>query len=250
MAHVLQSKNNGIAVITLKRGKVNALNEQVVAELDHAFDGLADDPAVQTCILTGHGSFFSFGFDVPGFMSHTEEAFSAFLERFTRFYTKLFTFPKPVVAALNGHTIAGGCMLAIACDRRIAAEGRGRIALNEVSFGASVFAGSVAMLQACVGQHNAEQILFSGAMLSPDEALDIGLVDQVVSPADLIPAAEALSTDLTRGDGTAFAVIKRLLREPIAEGMRRREPDSIREFVDIWYSESTRRRLLDIKIRD
>jgi enoyl-CoA hydratase/carnithine racemase len=250
MTHVVQSLNSRIAVVTLKRGKVNALNEEVVAELDQTFDGIADDPAVQACILTGHGSFFSFGFDVPGFMKHTRAEFSAFLDGFTGFYTKLFTFPKPVVAALNGHTVAGGCMLAIACDRRIVAEGRGKIALNEVSFGASVFAGCVAMLQACVGHHNAEQILFTGAMLGPTEALDLGLVERVVSPAELIPAAEALATDLAGGDATAFTSIKRLLREPIAEQMRRREADSIREFVDIWYSEPMRQRLREIKIRD
>jgi len=250
MTHVVRSLDSGIAVVALKRGKVNALNEDVVAELDQAFDGIAGDPAVRACILTGHGPFFSFGFDVPGFMDHTQEAFSAFLEGFTDFYTKLFTFPKPVVAALNGHTVAGGCMLAIACDRRIVAEGRGRIALNEVTFGASVFAGCVAMLQACAGHHNAEQILFSGAMLGPAEALDLGLVDQVVPAAELIPAAEALATDLARGDATAFASIKGLLRQPIAERMRRREADSIREFVDIWYSEAMRGRLREIRIRD
>ncbi len=250
MAHLVQSTNNGIAVVALKRGKVNALNEQVIAELDQAFDSLAADPAAQACVLTGHESFFSFGFDVPGFMDHSRDAFSAFLERFTDLYTKLFTFPKPVVAALNGHTVAGGCMLAIACDRRIATEGRSRIALNEVAFGSSVFAGSAAMLQACVGQHNAEQILFSGAMLSPDQALDLGLVDRVVSPADLMPTAEGLADELARGDATAFASIKMLVRRPIAGEMRRREPESIREFVDIWYSEPTRRRLREIRIHD
>jgi len=250
MTHVVRSVNSGIAVVALKRGKVNALNDEVVAELDRTFDAIANDPEVQACILTGHGSFFSFGFDVPGFMDHTREDFAAFLERFTDFYTKLFTFPKPVVAALNGHTVAGGCMLALACDRRIVAEGRGRIALNEVTFGASVFAGCVAMLQTCVGRHNAERILFSGAMLGPAEALELGLVDRVVSPAELIPAAEALAGDLAGGDATAFASIKKLVREPIAEQMRRREADSIREFVDIWYSEAMRHRLREIRIRD
>ena len=86
-------------------------------------------------------------------------------------------------------------------------------------------------------------------MLDPAQALALGLVDEVVPPADLLARAEASAGELMRGDPVAFGSIKRLLRVPIAERMRRREPDSIREFTDLWYTDSMRRRLAEIEIR-
>jgi len=154
-----------------------------------------------------------------------------------------------VVAALNGHAIAGGCMLALACDRRLMAEGKGRIGLNEVTFGSSVFAGSVAMLKACVGQRNAERVLFSGAMFDGDAALELGLVDRLAPADSLLALALEEARSLSEGDRAAFAEIKRLVRGPVAEAIRAREADSIREFVRIWYSDSTREKLKGVDIR-
>lgn len=162
---------------------------------------------------------------------------------------ELFVFPKPLVAALNGHTIAGGCMLALACDRRLMARERGKISLNEITFGASVFAGSVEMLTSLVGRTNAEVILFSGAMFDAAGAHELGLVDQVLPAQELLPSARAACQTLAAADSVVFRSIKRLIRGPIAERMRVREPESIREFVKIWYSESTRRQLEGIQIR-
>ncbi len=107
------STNGGIAEVRLKRGKVNALNEQVVEEIHGCFQRLAADPDIGAVIFIGDGPFFSFGFDIPEFLSYSKESFSRFLNRFTNLYTYLFTYPKPLVAALNGHAIAGGCMLAL-----------------------------------------------------------------------------------------------------------------------------------------
>jgi enoyl-CoA hydratase len=155
-----------------------------------------------------------------------------------------------VVAAVNGHAIAGGCMIATACDRRLMVSGKAKIALNEITFGASVLAGSVEMLKACVGHRQAETILYSGAMYGADGALTLGLVDRVADSDDLLEVALGEAQELARGDAVAFRSIKSLLREPVAEAMRAREADSIREFVDIWYSDATRRKLAKMKIRD
>jgi enoyl-CoA hydratase len=154
-----------------------------------------------------------------------------------------------VVAALNGHTIAGGCMIALACDRRLMAEGKGKISLNEVSFGASVFAGCVEMLRNITGNRTAEKILLSGDMYSPEQALRLGLVDRVCPPGELREAAVQEARDMAARDGTAFESIKKLIREPVAGRMRSGEEASIREFADIWYSEATWKRLEKIEIR-
>lgn len=249
MPHVSVCIDGEVAVLVLSRGKVNALDEPTIGELEDHFRKLETDEAVRAVIFSGEGKFFSFGFDIPGFLGYSKPDFSRFLTKFTDLYTYLFTYPKPVVAALNGHAVAGGLMLALACDRRIMAEGTGKVALNELSFGSSVFAGSVEMLRFAIGNRNAEEVLYTGAMFPPEEALRLGLVD-VVCPGEVLKGnAVAAARELGGKSPPAFRSIKGLLRGPVAEEMRRRESASIGEFVDIWYSEATWRNLQAIRIR-
>src|SRR5262245_32773085 len=114
----------GVATVTLARGKVNALDEATVDDLRAAFRRLTADDAVRAVVLTGSGSFFSFGWDVPALYAYPKEAFRQFVTKFTDLYAELYLHPRPLVAALNGHTVAGGCMLAIACDLRLMVSGK------------------------------------------------------------------------------------------------------------------------------
>ncbi len=242
------SGDEAVTTLTLSRGKVNALNEPLVEELTQCLQELENDRQVRSIILTGSGKFFSFGFDIPEFLDYSPESFAVFLRKFTSLYTYIFLFPKPVVAALNGHTIAGGCMLAAACDYRLMVAGKAKISLNEVEFGSSVFAGSVEILKYCVGERNAELMLGSGAMYPAEEAHRLGLVDQVASEDNLMNEARSMARDLAEKDSVAFGSIKGLLRRPVAEHIAAREEQSIREFIDIWHSESNRGQLKEIKI--
>jgi enoyl-CoA hydratase/carnithine racemase len=238
-----------IATVVLRRGKVNALDEAMVEALHETFRALERDGAVEAVVLTGHGSFFSFGFDIPALLAYSQDAFRRYLAKFTGLYTYLYLFPKPIVASLNGHTIAGGCMLALACDFRLMARGRAKISLNEITFGSSVFAGSVEMLRALVGQRRAEAVLLGGALYPAEEALDLGLVDEISPPEELGARALALARGYAEKDGAAFRGLKALLRRPVAERMVEREERSIREFTELWYSAATRERLKGITIR-
>ena len=248
MSFVHVSKDGEIATVTLSRGKVNALNEPMVEEITKSFADLATDNEVRSIIFTGSGKFFSFGFDVPEFLNYSKSDFIRFFEKFTNLYTYLFLFPKPIVAALNGHAIAGGCMLATACDLRLMVTGKAKISLNEITFGAPVPAGSVEMLRYCVGTSNAQSILYSGAMYSAEEAFQLGLVDQVSTEDNLAEDARNIAQELAQKDSFAFRSIKHLLRKPVAEEMIKREKNAILEFVDIWYSEQTRENLKEIGI--
>jgi 3,2-trans-enoyl-CoA isomerase len=248
MSSVHVSKTGEIATVTLARGKVNALNEPMFREIRTSFQDLEKSDEVRAVILTGRGKFFSFGFDIPELLSYSKDDFIRYLTKFASFCSYLFLFPKPVIAALNGHTIAGGCMLANACDCRIMVSEKAKIALNEITFGASVFAGSVAILKFCVGSRNAATILYSGAMYSPDEAARLGLVDQIVLAENLMQTAEKAAVDFASKSAAAFSSIKGLLRRPVAAEMAKREQDSLHEFADIWYSERTWENLKDIKI--
>ncbi len=238
-----------IARLTLGRGKVNALNPAVVAELRERLRFASSESSVRAVVLTGSGKFFSFGFDIPEFLSYSREEFTRYLRDFTDLCTELFVFPKPLVGAINGHAIAGGCMLALGCDVRVMTQGPARISLNEIGFGSSVFAGSVAMLKFAVGAARASEMLYSGAMYSAAEASALGLIHEVVDEAGLSTRAEEIARTLAGKDSRAFASIKRLLRRPVAEEITRREMASIVEFVDIWYSEPTWSNLRGITIR-
>ena len=248
MSFIHVSKDGEIATVILSRGKVNALNEPMVEELTKALEDLAIDNEVKSIIFTGSGKFFSFGFDVPEFLRYSKSDFISYLEKFTNLYTNIFQFPKPVIAALNGHTIAGGCMLATACDFRLMVTGKAKISLNEITFGSAVLAGSVEMLRYCVGSRNAQSILYNGAMYSAEEAFQLGLVDQVSSENVLTEDAKKVAQELAQKDSLAFRGIKHLLRKPAAEQMIKREKHAIFEFVDIWYSEQTWQNLKAIKI--
>lgn len=241
-------KSGGVATLTLSRGKVNALNGPVVDELRAALEALEGEPGVRAVVLTGAGKFFSFGFDIPEFLSHTREQFADYVTRFTDLYTYLFLYPKPVVAAINGHAVAGGCMIVLACDRRVMIGGRAKISLNEIGFGSTVFAGSVEMLRFWVGGAAAAAVLYSGAMYSAAEAERLGLVDEVADGEGLTDAAARAASELAAKPAPAFASMKSLLRKPVADEMRRREAESVEEFVEIWYSEATRANLQTIKI--
>ncbi|HET9035066.1 MAG TPA: enoyl-CoA hydratase/isomerase family protein [Myxococcaceae bacterium] len=249
MTFVNMEFRDGLATVRLQRGKVNALNEQVVDELSGCFRELEADPGVGGILLTGTGKFFSFGFDIPEFLDAPKEDFYRYLRKFTGLYRELFVHPRPVVAALNGHTVAGGCMLASACDVRVMVKEHARIGLNEIGFRSSVFAGSVELLRFWVGSRRAQEVLYGGALYTAEQALALGLIDAVVPEGALLAEAKGRLLELAGKSSEAFRSVKRLLRQPVAEEMQRREDASIREFVEIWYSMETRAELEKIQIR-
>jgi Delta3-Delta2-enoyl-CoA isomerase len=249
MSHLRIEVNDAIAVIAIERGKVNAMNSEVVNELSMAFRALEVDEAVTAIILTGRNKFFSFGFDIPEFVEYSKERFTDFVVNFTNLYSYLFVYPKPVIAALNGHAVAGGCMLALACDHRLMVSGRAKISLNEIGFGSSVFAGATEMLRFQIGSRGASEVLYSGAMYEADEAKRMGLIDSVVEEARLMEDSFEAARLLAAKHAPAFRSIKRLLRGQIAERFQAIELSSIKEFVDIWYSEETWQNLLKVQIR-
>jgi enoyl-CoA hydratase/carnithine racemase len=249
MDFVNTTKDNNLAIVRLERGKVHALNDQVVEELHETFNNLVNDDTVKAVILTGTGKFFSFGFDIPGFMDHTPDEFTRFVTRFTDLATYMFLYPRPIIAAINGHAIAGGCILTLTADYRIMIAGKAKISLNEITFGSSIFAGSVEMLKASVGHRNAERILITGDMYSAEEAHEMGLVDQVTSDDKLMDDAKAIALKYSKKEKPAYVSLKNLLRKPVADDIIAREPDSIREFIKIWYSDRTREYLKNVKIR-
>jgi Delta3-Delta2-enoyl-CoA isomerase len=131
-------------------------------------------------------------------------------------------------------------MLALTRDHRVMPAGNAKISLNEIGFGSSVFAGSTEMLRFWVGSANATTSLYSGAIYQAEEAKSLGLVHETSTEQDSAATVKNAASVLREKASPAFASIKSLLRKPVAEEMRRREATSMREFVEIWYSDATR----------
>ncbi|MFH2037657.1 MAG: enoyl-CoA hydratase/isomerase family protein [Candidatus Zixiibacteriota bacterium] len=243
----LELKNN-IAVLTLNRGKVNAINETVLDEFNNLLDKIEKDEAIRAVILTGSGKFFSFGFDIPELIQLTKSDFKRYLIKFTNLYTRLFLFSKPVISALNGHTIAGGCMIASATDYRVMVTGKAKFSLNEITFGASVFTGSVELMKYCTGNKNAESILLSGKMFTAEEGFEGGFINQISDEKTILTDAFKIAEVFSQKDAISYSSIKKLLREPIVASYKNYEEKSIDEFIEIWYSDSTMEQLKRIKI--
>ena len=161
----------------------------------------------------------------------------------------MFTYPKPVIAVLNGHAVAGGCILALTADYRIMVTGKAKISLNEVTFGSSIFASAVEMLRHTVGGRKTEEVLLTGRMYTAEEAESFGLVDAVVEPEDLTTESIRMAHEFASRSNPAYTSLKKLIRVPVAEKFLSRESESIREFKEIWYSEDTWKNLQEITIR-
>lgn len=250
MNYVDVQRDGSQAVVRLSRGKVNALNEAVVNGLREQFGNLERDDAIHSVVLTGSGAFFSFGFDIPGLYDHSRKAFTAYLVSFTELYKYLFLYPKPLVAAVNGHAIAGGCMLATACDYRVMVGGKAKISLNEIVFGSTVFQVAVELLRYWVGSRTAQEILLTGDMYNAEEAKQLGLVDEVATPDNLLERAGAVAKRFGKANPASLAHMKQMLRQPVLDHVSSLEQESIKEFVDIWYSDTLRENLRKIEIRD
>lgn len=248
MSFVTVGTAHDSATVTMSRGKVNALNAQGMGEIREVFRRLEADDSVRAVVLTGNGSFFSFGFDVPELLTYSRDALTSFLTDFTGFLHDLFVFPKPVVAGINGHATAGGCMLALCCDYRVMVDRRVRISLNEINIGVPVFAGITAILQHVVGARNAEIILTEGLMYSADDAAKLGLVDDVQPIERLATTAAHQAAVLGSKLPEPFAAIKALSRAGVADRAGS-DGSSIARFVDLWFTEESQALLRTVQIR-
>ena len=190
---VLYEARSGIAYITLNRPKVlNALNQRTFAELRAAFERAQNDPAVRGVILTGAGDkAFIAGEDIGELAGVSGTEAAAFTRNGQAVLDFIENLGKPVIAAVNGFALGAGCETAMACTIRLATP-QAKFGQPEVKLGVIPGAGGTQRLPRLVGKGRALQLILAGDMISADEAYRIGLVNEVVPVADLIPRAEAI----------------------------------------------------------
>ena len=182
--------NDRLAVVTLDRGRSNPINHQMVKDLVAGVQQLEQDDNVGGLIITGKPGFFSSGIDLIEAYGYDEEQIRAFWTDFLALPSALASFKKPLVAAINGHSPAGGCVLALCCDYRVMVEGAFIIGLNEIPVGIIVPDSIFNLYAFCIGERKAYQYLIEGKLLNVSEAHFAGLIDEVSTADDLMTLAE------------------------------------------------------------
>jgi enoyl-CoA hydratase/carnithine racemase len=241
---ILVDYQDNVAIIKLQRGVTNPIDMQLVSQLSRTVHGVGGDPAVRGVVLgSASDKFFSIGFDIPQLFELSRPDFVAYYQAFNRVCLDLFTMSKPTVAAITGHAIAGGCILALCCDYRVIGDGRRLIGLNEIKLGVPVPYVAERVLRDLVGGRHARQIVESGDFYRPEESLSLGLVDQVCPAGQVMSRAIDRASLLGSLPAEAFAMIKRNRVERLEAEILARLEDKEGLFVGRWYSEESRARL-------
>ena len=242
------SHRGPIAVMTMAHGKANALDIELCEEIAARFESLRHS-AAKAVVLTGQGAMFSAGVNLVRVNEGGAEYLRRFLPALHRLYETVFFFPKPVVAAVNGHAIAGGCVLECCADKRIAARGNGRIGLTELLVGVSFPPMAFEVMRFASPPRYLADGMFSGATFLPETALARGLVDELAEPAELLDRAVAAADTLAALSPQAFAQTKEQVRQPAADALKRDGERLKAASEEIWTAPATLARIGDYVAR-
>lgn len=226
--------------ILLDRGKSNAMDIDLINELIEAIDIAREDPAIEGLILSGKEGFFSSGLDLIALYQYNEEEMILFWNRFMLLIFKLVSFPKPAVSAITGHSPAGGCVLAICCDYRVMAEGEYILGLNEVPVGIVVPESIFTLYSFWLGKGPAYRALITGKLFKSEEALAVGLVDEVVPFNRIQNAALRRIKSLTQFERTSWQMTKLNLRAELIRAFEGNHEEMINQVLKQWWNPSTR----------
>jgi len=241
MGMISVEKRGKVALVWLDRSVTNAINLSCVKALRAAIEEAESDPEVAGIVLSSSSAnFFSIGFDIPELFDLSREEFGVFYGAVNQLCLDLYALPKPTVAAITGHAIAGGCILALCCDFRFIAKGRKLIGLNEVKLGVPVPYPADRMLRELVGMRSAREIMEAGEFYRPEQALELGLVDRVLPLERVVEEAVEMADELGALPGMGYRMIKGNRVETILEEVAKRGAEKERAFIERWYSDQTR----------
>lgn len=231
-----------VAVLRLNNGTANAISPLMTEELISTVAGIGRE--CRAVVLAGNRKFFSMGFDLPGLLSLDRPGMADFFYTFNQVVLQLLTLPCPLVGAVSGHAVAGGHILALACDYRVAGAGR-KLGLNEVKLGVPVPYLADLMLRQMTDGSTAKKMLYEGNFVTAEAAERLGLVDEVGPQESIEALAIGKATELGGLPRAAFAAIK----SNRVEAIQRRYEAAARHkndlFLDCWFSGRTQELLAE-----
>jgi enoyl-CoA hydratase len=240
---VTLERDGAHATLRLSREHGNAINQALVEDLASACERLAADDTVCAVTLAASGKLFCPGLDLIELIDLDRPTFERFVERFTASVLALYSLPKPLLAAIHGHAIAGGCVLALTADWRVLHDGAS-VGLNEIRVGVPLPFGVAAILRESTPR--LAEVALLGRNYRGGEAVAAGLVHEVATADDFDARCRERAEELAAKDPRAFALTKRYLRAAAIERIRAHEAEHLDEFVSAWFAEATRARIAAI----
>ncbi len=228
--------HNAVREIRMDRPPANALNLPLVSALQEALNSAFQDD-VAAVVISGREGMFSGGLDVPELLGRPRAEIDDFWQRFFALTHALADSPVPIVAAITGHAPAGGAVLALHCDYRVAAAGSWKMGLNEVRVGLAVPSTILQALSDLIGPRNARRLAGSGSMVEMDEALRLGMVDELVAGEMVIARALAWCEEMTALPPIAMNQTRRLAKADFVA--RLAAADDASTATEFWFSEET-----------
>jgi len=209
---LLYSKEEGIGIVTINRPEsLNALNGEVFTELYKLFQEIEDDQDVRVVILTGSGEkAFVAGADIAEMQLRNSIEIRSFIDKGRRASDRIYTLSKPVIAAINGFALGGGCELAMCCDLRVVSE-KARFGQPEINLGAIPGGGGTQRLSRLIGMTKAKELIYTGNAIDANTAFTMGLVNKVVPPESLMAEAKELARKLLSKSSIALALAKKAI---------------------------------------
>ena len=227
---------DGIAVLRIEHGKANTLDMESCNAVVEAFEHAGDARAV---VLTGAGRIFSAGVDLFRVLEEGKPYIEAFVPAMCRAFESVFVHPAPVVAAANGHAIAGGCLLVAAADQRLMAQGAARIGIPELQVGVPFPPIALEIMRFATPPQHFRTIVYRAETYEPAAALELGLIDEVVEPEALLDRALATAERLASVPADTFAITKREIRRPAMDRIRSLAQTTAQEVQAQWLEPRT-----------
>lgn len=239
----MQIERDGeLSILRMHAGKANAMNPAMTRALVELCDQLEASDA-QAVVITGDGRSFSAGLALPQLIDLDRATMRAFMADFNVAMLRVFALPMPVVAAIDGHAIAGGCVLASQCDVRIAADRPLKIGVNEVQLGIGLPSVVIETMRLFLPASSLVPVALAGGLFEPREALALGLVDEVVAPEQLLTRACERARELAAVPKAAYAQVKLAWRKPALEAIERHDAALAEQWLDTWFSAEAQARL-------
>jgi enoyl-CoA hydratase len=246
MSTIRVERNEDVAVLRLDKARGNAIDPALVEDLAGLLPELAADAGVRGVMLaSAHPKLFCPGLDLVGLVELERPAMQRFMLRFSEAMGALYVLPKPVVAAVNGPAVAGGCILALTADWRVLKRGA-PIGLNEVKVGVPLPWSIATFLRASVPPHSISRVALLGRNFADDDALRAGLADEIADAEGFENACQARLQEFVEKDARSLALTKSYLRSGVLAEMKARDAELMPEWLDCWFSEGTRARIRGI----
>ncbi len=247
---IKMTRRSDYAILHLDRGKVNAINHEMVRKIRQVVAELAGDKSVRGLIIVGKPHYFSAGLDLIELSSYDYHQIRAFWSDFMAMMVDLVKFSKPTIAAITGYSPAGGAVIAITCDHRFMAQGeKYHIGLNEVAVGIIINEGIFRSYCFWLGERQAYQALIEGKLFSVSEALQVGLIDASFPLEELLAAAEQKMLQLLRANDHVLQETKKVMRADWIKAIDIDMEEDLEARSRLWMHPNSQKMIGDIVAR-